>query len=320
MEIKQHLENILIVDDTPENLTVLRKILTEHGYRVRPALNGEIALKTVQADLPDLILLDIIMPGMDGYEVCERLKAREDTRDVPIIFISALSEIEDKMRAFSEGGVDYISKPFHAEEILARVDAHLTLRSQQKALAEQNEELKQKNALIREQAEKLKMLASKDFLTGLSNRRDFLEKAQQEERRYKRTKRTFAFILLDIDYFKKVNDTYGHDCGDAVLVEVARSLGKTLRGQDVVARWGGEEFICLLPETDLDGARHVAEKIRESSESAGHRCGSDDIAVTVTLGVSVFDGNFSLEECIGRADKAMYKGKQMGRNRVEIDA
>ncbi len=319
MEIKQPRENILIVDDTPENLTVLRQILTEHGYRVRPALSGEIALKTAQADLPDLILLDILMPGMDGYEVCGKFKAEERTRDIPIIFISALNEIEDKMKAFSGGGVDYISKPFHAEEILARVGTHLTLRSQQKALTLQNEELREKNALIKEQAEKLKMLASRDFLTGLSNRRDFLEKAHQEERRYKRTERTFAFILLDIDHFKEVNDTHGHECGDAVLVGVARSLEKALRGQDVVARWGGEEFICLLPETGLEGARNVAEKIRRSSEAAVHRCNSREISITVTLGGSVYNGECSMEECIGRADRALYRGKQQGRNRVEFE-
>jgi PleD family two-component response regulator len=142
MEEKHSRKNILIVDDTPENLTVLRQILTEDGYRVRPALSGEIALKTVQADLPDLILLDIVMPGMDGFEVCRKLKAREKTRDVPIIFISALSEIEDKMRAFSQGGVDYISKPFNTEEVLARVKTHLTLYSLVNSLEQKNIKLK----------------------------------------------------------------------------------------------------------------------------------------------------------------------------------
>jgi len=131
-------KNILIVDDTPENLTVLRQILHEQGYRVRPALSGEIALKTIQADRPDLILLDIVMPGMDGYEVCAELKADKTTRDIPVIFISALKEIEDKMRAFSKGGVDYISKPFQAEEILARVKTHLTLYSLVNRLEEKN--------------------------------------------------------------------------------------------------------------------------------------------------------------------------------------
>ncbi|MCG8617689.1 MAG: response regulator [Desulfobacterales bacterium] len=134
-------ENIVIVDDTPENLTVLLQILSRKGYRARPALSGEIALKTIRADLPDLILLDIVMPGMDGYEVCRQLKADETTRDIPVIFISALKEVEDKMRAFSEGGVDYVSKPFQPEEVLARIKTHLSLKSMVTRLADKNQKL-----------------------------------------------------------------------------------------------------------------------------------------------------------------------------------
>ncbi len=133
--------NILIVDDKPENLTVLRQMLTEHGFRVRPAISGEIALKTVQADLPDLILLDIIMPDMDGYEVCRKLKADEQTKHIPIIFISALNELKDKVKAFSAGGVDYITKPFQIEEVLARVNTHINLHSLQRCLEKKNIEL-----------------------------------------------------------------------------------------------------------------------------------------------------------------------------------
>ncbi len=141
MELSNSDKNILIVDDTPENLTVLRQMLSEHGYRVRPALSGEIALKTIQADLPDLILLDIVMPGMSGFKLCSILKADEKTCNIPIIFISALSGIEDKMKAFSDGGVDYISKPFNTEEVLARVKTHLTLHSLVQNLENKNHEL-----------------------------------------------------------------------------------------------------------------------------------------------------------------------------------
>jgi PleD family two-component response regulator len=133
--------SILIVDDTPENLTVLRKILTENGFRVRPAISGEIALKTVQTDIPDLILLDIVMPNMDGYEVCRKLKAEKRTRNIPIIFISALNELEDKVKAFAEGGVDYITKPFQITEVLARATTHISLHSLQKRLEKKNSEL-----------------------------------------------------------------------------------------------------------------------------------------------------------------------------------
>ncbi len=135
------IHDILIVDDTPENLTVLRQMLAEHNYMVRPALNGEIAIKAVNTSSPDLILLDIRMPGMDGYEVCKQLKSEEKTRRIPVIFISALNELDDKIKAFSLGGVDYITKPFQAEEVLARVKTHLTLRSLQKSLEDKNAQL-----------------------------------------------------------------------------------------------------------------------------------------------------------------------------------
>lgn len=308
--------NILIVDDTPNNLSVLRQILTKHGHLVRPALNGHIALSAVQADLPDLILLDIIMPDMDGYEVCKALKTDEKTRDIPVIFISALNDLGDKVRAFEEGGVDYISKPFHAEEVMARVNTHLVLRAQQKALVVQNEQLKEKNALIQRQAEELKELASIDFLTGLSNRREFLRNFQQEEIRFKRTQRHFSIIMIDIDHFKKINDRFGHDCGDMVLKGVAKTIKQSLRDQDIVARWGGEEFICLLPETDMYGACNAAEKMRQGLASTTHDCTTGRVSVTATFGVSLYDGNSTLEACINLADKALYKGKQEGRNLV----
>jgi len=135
------MNDVLIVDDTPENLTILCQILTEHGYQVRPALSGEIALKAVRADIPDLILLDIMMPGMNGFEVCRNLKAEEQTKHIPIIFISGLHELEDKVRAFSEGGVDYITKPFQTEEVLARVNTHIALHTFRKSLEKKNIEL-----------------------------------------------------------------------------------------------------------------------------------------------------------------------------------
>ena len=311
-------QDIVIVDDVPDNLRLLVGILKEHGYKVRPAPSGVRALATVQKEPPDLILLDIMMPEMNGYEVCERLKADELTRDIPIIFLSALNEVFDKVKAFKAGGVDYISKPFQVEEVLARVKTHLMICSQQKALSWQNKELMKKNKLITEQAEKLKLLATRDPLTGLSNRRDFHEKAKQEEKRFKRSKRPFALIMLDIDHFKKVNDTYGHDCGDKVIVGVAQSLKNTLRAQDILTRWGGEEFICLLPETDVDGARHAAKVIRSSVEKESSEWSEDAASVTVTLGISVYDGSCSMEECIRHADDALYKGKNQGRNRVVV--
>jgi diguanylate cyclase (GGDEF)-like protein len=311
-------QGIVIVDDTTENLRLLAGILKDSGYKVRPAPNGARALATIRKEPPDLILLDIMMPEMDGYEVCRQLKADEQLRDIPVIFLSALNDVFDKLAAFKAGGVDYICKPFQMEEVLARVNTHLTIRAQQKTLLSQNAELKKKNRLIEEQAKELQLLASRDTLTGLSNRRDFLEKAKREETHFKRAKRAFSLVLLDIDHFKNINDTYGHECGDAVLARVAREIEGALREQDIVARWGGEEFICLLPETGLDGSEHVAGKVRLAIADNGCRYGGSLITVTATLGVSLYDGSSSLEECIRRADEALYQGKNQGRNRVVV--
>jgi diguanylate cyclase (GGDEF)-like protein len=311
-------QSIVIVDDMPDNLRLLTGILKDQGYKVRPAPSGNRALATIRKVPPELILLDIMMPDMDGYEVCRQLKADSRTKEIPVIFLSALNEVFDKVKAFKEGGVDFITKPFQVEEVLARVRTHLTIRTQQQALSAQNEELLKKNMLITEQAKKLELLATRDFLTGLSNRRDFLKRAGQEEKRFRRTSRPFALILLDIDHFKKVNDTYGHECGDKVLTGVSRCLEKALRAQDILARWGGEEFICLLPETGVDGARCVAEKIRSDVESLGHDCSAVDFTVTVTLGLCVYDGSCAIEECIRRTDDALYRGKNRGRNQVVL--
>lgn len=311
-------KSIVIVDDSPDNLHLLVGILSEKGYKVRPAPNGVRALHTINKDLPELILLDIMMPDMDGYEVCRQLKANHHTKDVPVIFLSALNEVFDKIKAFRAGGVDYITKPFQVEEVLARVNTHLTLRAQQKILTLQNEELKKKNALITEQAKKLQALATSDSLTGLSNRRYFLAKAEQEEKRFQRTRKPFGLIILDIDHFKDVNDTYGHECGDTVLVGVAKKLTATLRAQDIVARWGGEEFVCLLPETNGEGVKKAAEKIRTNIESYAHDYNGHNLKVTVTLGVCIYEGSCDLNGCLRKADSALYKGKKYGRNQVVV--
>ena len=309
--------SIVIVDDMPDNLRLLASILQERGYKVRPAPSGNRALATIRKEPPSLILLDIMMPDMDGYKVCRHLKKDESTRDIPVIFLSALNEVFDKVKAFKAGGVDYISKPFQVEEVLIRVNTHLTICAQQKALKIQNDALKEKNALITEQKKQLELLATRDFLTGLANRRDFLAKAEQEVGRCNRAGHCFAIILLDIDHFKNVNDTHGHECGDKVLVGVARCLEQALRTQDIVARWGGEEFVCLLPETEVDGARHVAEKMRATVQSTQYDCG-EQVTVTVTLGVCAYTGSSTIDECIRLADEALYRGKEQGRNRVVI--
>jgi diguanylate cyclase (GGDEF)-like protein len=328
--------SILIVDDTPENLTVLRQMLTENGYRVRPALNGKTALTSAENDPPDLILLDIMMPGMNGYEVCQKLKSNERVRDVPVLFISALDEAIDKVKAFKEGGLDYITKPFHLEEVLARVKTHLTLRNVQMKLQDQNIRL-QKEIEYRKQAEasleksnlhletankELEKLVGLDGLTKIGNRRYFDEYLDRECQRLTRENGSLALILSDIDYFKNYNDTYGHLAGDDCLKQVAQGISNSLkRPADIVARYGGEEFVIVLPNTDLNGAIGVAETIK--SEIANlkilHEQSAVSQYVSLSFGVSCTrpDQKRSPEALINTADQSLYQAKASGRNQIK---
>jgi diguanylate cyclase (GGDEF)-like protein len=320
--------NILIVDDTPENLTVLRQMLTEHGYRVRPALSGEIALKAVEADIPDLILMDIMMPGMDGFEVCEKLKSDARTRDIPVLFISALIETEDKVRGFKAGGVDYIIKPFHTAEVLARVETHLTLRNLQKKIQEQNlqlvgeiEERERVEKALVEANRKLELLATIDGLTDIPNRRQYDLYLQQEWKRSAREQLPMAVILCDIDHFKLYNDEYGHVAGDKCLKQVAQGIRRSLkRPADFVARYGGEEFAVIMPNTDIEGAIRVAEEIRKAMGTLKipHVRSEVGAFVSLSMGVSSTlpgrsDGS---EAFINEADQLLYQAKETGRDRI----
>ena len=191
---------VLMIDDTPSNLDILGHILKHVGLNVSVAPNGTIALKIINEDKPDLILLDIMMPDISGYDVCRKLKENDDTKDIPVIFITAMAQTEDLIEGFEVGGADYVVKPFEEREVLARIGSQLSLRK----IAYEKEEL------IR----KLDSLSRIDPLTKLSNRRDILEKLEYEQAKYERFGKDFSIILGDIDYFKKINDQFGHDAGD----------------------------------------------------------------------------------------------------------
>ncbi|THB63544.1 MAG: diguanylate cyclase [Desulfovibrio sp.] len=312
--------DILIVDDEPKNLTVLRRMLGREGYEVRPAISGELALKAVAAKVPDLVLLDIMMPpGMDGFAVCRRLKENPATRNLPVIFISALDDVEDKVKAFETGGVDYITKPFQLEEVLARVRLHLSLLTMRRKLEEQNAHLQQEIAERIRAEQQLTRLAAVDGLTQVANRRHFDEYLAAEWRRHKREKGELALILCDIDHFKRYNDTYGHIAGDECLKAVARAIGSALkRPGDLLARYGGEEFVVLLPLTDLGGAMQVAEAIAREVAilEIDHKSSQVSDHVTLSMGVAVArpgpDNHATL--LVAAADAAMYQAKEAGRN------
>ena len=239
---------ILVVDDMPANIQILASLLGEQ-YIVKAARSGEKALAIARSENPpDLILLDVVMPGMDGYQVCRQLKAEPDTANIPVIFVTSLSDEEDEEKGLKMGAVDYITKPFRTAIVMARVENHLNLKRYQDLLKRQS---------------------TLDGLTGLPNRRAFDELIEQEWRRGARLKTKLSLIMLDVDHFKQFNDHYGHLAGDDCLRQVGQELASVGRSIDFVGRYGGEEFACILPHTDLQGAEKVAERLKKAIVGLG---------------------------------------------------
>ncbi len=328
-QIEPKERSILIVDDNPQNIQLVASHLKEEGYRISFSQSGKDALQKVQNAAFDLILLDIMMPEMDGYEACTRIKEVPEYKDAPIIFLTAKIDKESIVKGFEVGAVDYVVKPFHAAELLARIRTHLNLKSYREKLEEMNielnkevlksmqiqEELENSKAELEEMNRRLYEKATKDSLTGLFNRRKMADLIEYEYDRSIRNQLPFSIIITDIDHFKKVNDTYGHDCGDIVLEEISQILMSLIRKQDQVSRWGGEEFLLLLPETGTDGALTLAEKIRTQIQESTFTCGDTTINVTMTFGVSSFAKEKSDKIVIKEADIALYQGKNTGRNK-----
>jgi diguanylate cyclase (GGDEF)-like protein len=292
---------ILVVDDRLSNVQILVGIL-KHDYDVYFAASGEKALDILASRRPDLVLLDVMMPGMDGFEVCSRLKADPQSRDIPVIFITALEEMDAQTRGLDVGAIDFITKPINPPIVKARVRNHLLL--------------KQQNDLLRQ-------MSFVDGLTGIANRRRFDEALPLEWRRCQRNGTPMSLLLVDVDCFKTFNDHYGHLAGDECLRAVAAVLaGQARRPYDLVARYGGEEFVCLLPETDLAGAKLIAERMRAIVSALGieHACSATAGHVTISLGGAVvYPGEASFpEEALALADQRLYQAKVSGRNRGVI--
>lgn len=437
---------ILLVDDDPAALKLLRDILSAAGHIVRPFNNGELALRSILLEPPELILLDIRMPGLSGFDICHRLKRDELTREIPVIFISAATDMEDKVKAFEEGGVDYITKPFQKEEVVARANTHIALAQTLQRLKKTAADLKvsaeslrlaqsiarighwewdmksghficseemcrildmpctssiiEQDAFlasvhpddrervaahlrkiqdgekldieyrivlrngdvrvlhglgqaigsdsgtliigtiqsIREQ-EQTKMLgviqditerkelenrlekqANTDYLTGCDSRRRFLERAEQEFMRARRYGGALSVLMLDLDHFKRINDNYGHQVGDAVLIRLVSLCKTQLREVDVIGRMGGEEFAIMLPETGRDRAIEVAERLCLAVADVEMAVGNAAaFHFTTSIGVAIMTAEDArIDAIINRADMALYRAKNAGRNQVGI--
>ncbi len=293
-------QQVLIVDDNPLNIQVLAEGLSRE-YRIKIATRGEKALEIAEtAPRPDLILLDVMMPEMDGYTVCRKLKEEDRTKDIPVIFITAKDHLEDELYGLSLGAVDYITKPFQFPIVEARVRTHMNL--------------KRKNDLL----EKLALL---DGLTEIPNRHSFETLLQKEWRRCMRSEKEFSCLMIDIDYFKPYNDHYGHGAGDDCLRQIAKALKDALRRPgDFVARYGGEEFAVLLPETNCEGAATTAGEIRAAVKRLGVKHEFSEAADTVSVsigGVCIVPGeDRSPRSFIDMADQMLYKAKLAGRDRI----
>lgn len=296
LRISRH--KILVVDDTPANIRILGEEL-KSSYELIVATNGESALKRALSDnAPDLILLDIMMPDMNGYEVCRRLKADDRTRNIPVIFITAMSAEEDETKGLELGAVDYICKPFSLPIVRARVRTHL--------------ELKRKTDIL----ENLSFL---DGLTGIPNRRRFDMVLEMEWQRAMRNAQPLALVIIDVDHFKAFNDTYGHGAGDTCLKQVAEALNACQRrSSDFMARYGGEEFAAVLPCAGTGDAAAMAEIIRKEVESLGieHSGSPTCDRVTVSLGVAsiIPPLHSSPSILLEAADRGLYAAKAAGRN------
>jgi diguanylate cyclase (GGDEF)-like protein len=295
---------VVIIDDAPANIRLLNACLVEE-YAVHFATSGAAGIGIVRSQSPDIVLLDVMMPKMDGYEVCAALKAYPETRDIPIIFVTAQGEGHDEEKGLSVGAVDYIIKPFIPAVVKARIRIHI--------------ELKRLRDLLQHQS-------STDGLTGLANRRAFDESLNREWSRGMRSGLPLSLAMIDIDFFKGFNDCHGHLGGDECLGRVAQALLTAVprRDGDLVARYGGEEFAVLLVDTDSEGARTVSERLRSSVTDLAIPHGRSPVAgiVTVSIGAAsvVPDSGHAPTHLIAIADGLLYRAKEEGRNRVMVPA
>jgi two-component system, cell cycle response regulator len=293
---------VLVAEDSVVVRALLRAQLAERGYTVVEAGDGHEALAKAAEARPDVILLDVEMPGLDGFGVLERLRSTPGLADIPVVFVSGRTNAEDAVQGLDLGAHDYLRKPFEAGELAARVHAAARTKRLQDELRAMNGDLQR--------------LATTDALTGVPNRRMLDDQLRRHVSRAARHKRPLAVMLIDVDRFKDINDRLGHPSGDQALVGITRRLAQRLRAEDVLGRWGGEEFMVITPDVDGAGAGVLAEALR--AEVAGRPLVADgsELAVTVSIGWAGWRGE-PAEQLVVRADAALRRAKDGGRNRVE---
>lgn len=323
-----YLPLVLVVDDNSRNLQVIGSCLHDQGYELA-FMESALGLKDwVLAEQPTLILLDIMMPDIDGLSVCRSLKADSRTSGIPLVFITARGSSDDVIAGFDAGAVDYITKPFNPRELRARVKSHVELQQIRnhyahtvEALNLANREITQQNARLASLTRELEKQASNDLLTGALNRRSFNAILSAELARTHRGTTNLSLVMFDIDFFKKINDTWGHEAGDKALVHVVRTITDQVRKQDQFARWGGEEFLLLLPDTGLEGALVIAGKIVAAVQDhplaiPGFDGRTNMVSITITAGVASSGQGSSSDELVRQADRMLYVAKAAGRNCV----
>jgi two-component system cell cycle response regulator len=291
---------VLIADDSLVIRAVVRAGLEEEGYRVVEAVDGVAALEKCGQEAPDVILLDIEMPGLDGRQVLARLKGDAALKDIPVVFLTVRAGIADVVAGLRGGAQDYLKKPFDAGELVARVGSAIRVKRLQ-------DQLRQRNA-------ELDAMSRTDGLTGLFNRRHLDEELARRNSDSLRHQEPYGLLLLDIDRFKHVNDVHGHLAGDLVLCAFAACLNGSLRAGDIAGRWGGDEFLVILPRTNLDSARWLGERIR-SAISAPVKAAGQDLSVTISGGCAVGPAE-SVDAVVHVADQCLYQAKLAGRNQI----
>jgi len=300
--------SVLIIDDSYSIRSEIENILRARGLfsKFHHAENGLDGFKHLLSSHADVVLCDLEMPRINGFKFLAMVQARPELIGIPIILLTGINDQSSKIKGLEVGACDYITKPFDPEELVARVKVHLKIKQLQ-------DELKKANELLLE-------LSITDFLTGLYNRRYLMETLTRELLRVKRSQSVLSLIIIDIDYFKQVNDTFGHLHGDQVIRSVAQQISSQLRGYDIAARFGGEEFVVVLPDTDSDEALKAADRIRKAVEQMIFVCGTRDHSVTISAGVCSSAGNeeLDIDALVKFADDALYKAKALGRNRIVI--